>query len=143
MKLFHEYEPGRKWIARLSHDTDLLQALEEFAATKNIKVGRIEVIGAVKRAALAYYDQDKKEYGTLQFDEPLEIVNCSGNLSLRENLHRAHLHITFGRCDGTTLGGHLMPGTVVFAAEAVIEELNGPELQRGYDPPTGLPLWES
>jgi hypothetical protein len=34
MKLFHEYQPGRKWIARLPHEADLLQTLEEFAATK-------------------------------------------------------------------------------------------------------------
>ena len=142
MKLFHEYQPGRKWLARLSHEADLLGTLEKFAATKDIRVGRIDVIGAVKKAVIAYYDQEKQEYGSLHYNEPLEILICSGNLSIRENIHRAHLHITFGRRDGTTLGGHLMPGTVIFAAEAVIEELKGPELQRGFDSQTGLPLWK-
>jgi predicted DNA-binding protein with PD1-like motif len=32
------------------------------------------VIGAVKKAVIAYYDQEKKEYGTLHFNEPLEIL---------------------------------------------------------------------
>ncbi|MEW5920022.1 MAG: PPC domain-containing DNA-binding protein [Bacillota bacterium] len=142
MEVLHEYRQGRRWIARLPYGADLLQSLEQFAAAHDIKVGRLEVIGAVSKAVVAFYDQEKKEYGALEFNEPLEILCCTGNLSLREHTNRAHLHIILGRQDGSTRGGHLMSGTIVFAAEANIEELAGPELHRGFDPRTGLPLWE-
>ena len=39
-------------------------------------------------------------------------------------------------------GGHLAPGTTVFAAEYVIQAFDGPEFCRGFDEVTGLPLWD-
>jgi len=142
MYLQHQYSTGRKWLARLPYEGDLLEVLEKFAAEKSIRVGHVGVIGAVKKAVVAYYDQQKKEYGSLVFDEPLEILHCTGNLSLKDGAPKAHMHIILGSKQGSALGGHLMPGTILFAGEAVIEELIGPELVRGYDPQTGLPLWE-
>ncbi|MGI6096571.1 MAG: PPC domain-containing DNA-binding protein [Dethiobacteria bacterium] len=142
MYLFYKYKQGRKWVARLPHDGDLGAELEKFAREQGIKVGRVEVIGAVKEAVIGFYDQEKKEYLALKLARPLEILNCSGNLSLKDGDFKVHLHITLGDRDGRSFGGHLMPGTILFAGEAVIEELEGPELHRGYDPQTGLPLWE-
>lgn len=142
MYIIHEYQQGRKWVARLPYEADLLEELERFAGEADIKVGRVEVIGAVKKAVVGFYNQEKKEYGTLEFNEALEILKCSGNLSRKDGLPKAHLHITLSRHDGTALGGHLVSGTVVFAGEAVIEELIGPDLNRGYDSQTGLPLWD-
>lgn len=142
MYLQHEYRTGRKWVARLPFEADLLQALEEFAKEQGIRVGYGVVIGAVKKAMVGFYDQHQREYNSLEFDEPLEILHCTGNLSMRDGVHKVHMHLTLGNSYGFTVGGHLMPGTIVFAGEAVIEELGGPELNRGYDGQTGLPLWE-
>lgn len=142
MYLQHQYQHGRKWLARLPFEADLLEELEKFAAEQSIKVGHVVVIGAVKQAVLGFYDQQSKEYRSLSFDEPLEILHCSGNLSIKDGAPKAHLHIALGSENGAALGGHLMPGTIVFAAEAVIEELIGPEMVRGYDLQTGLSLWE-
>ena len=142
MYLQHESRSGRKWLARLPFEADLLQVLEDFAAEESIKVGHVGVIGAVKKAVLGFYDQHNREYRSMVLNEPLEILYCTGNLSIKDGAPKAHLHITLAREDGPALGGHLMPGTIVFAGEAVIEELIGPELVRGYDRQTGLPLWE-
>ncbi len=38
-------------------------------------------------------------------------------------------------------GGHLMPGTIIFAAEYWIQELTGEAIHREDDPQTGLMLW--
>jgi len=141
MYIVHKYQQGRKWIARLSYNADLLQELETFADKEGIRVGSVQVIGAVKKAVIGFYDQDKKAYETINLDEPLEILCCIGNLSLKDGAAKAHLHIALSRHNGSTLGGHLMPGTKVFAGEALIEEYIGPDLHRGYDEQTGLPLW--
>lgn len=142
MRLAHSYQPGRKWVARLPYKADLLSELERFAEREEIKVGRVEVIGAVSKAAVGFYDQNKKEYFTLEFAEHLEILICVGNLSLKDGKHKAHVHISLSNREGRVFGGHLQPGTVVFAGEAVFEELIGPELHRGLDSETGLPLWK-
>lgn len=142
MYIQHEYGQGRKWVVRLPFESDLLEALEQFAEEKNIKVGHVSVIGAVKKGVVAFYDQEKKEYGTLSLDEPLEILHCTGNLSLKDGKAKAHLHIILSGHDGAAIGGHLMPGSIVFAGESVIEELVGTELHRGFDSQTGLPLWD-
>jgi len=42
---------------------------------------------------------------------------------------------------GNAYGGHLAPGTVVFACEFILEIFDGPVLQRGFDETTGLFLW--
>lgn len=142
MYIQHEYSHGRRFVTRFPFEADLLESLEKFAEENKIKVGHVSVIGAVKKAVVAFYDQEKKEYGNIMLDKPLEILHCTGNLSLKEGKAKAHVHIIFSGHDGSAVGGHLMPGTVVFAGEAVIEELLGPELHRGFDTQTGLPLWE-
>ncbi len=134
-------EKGRIWIGRVPFRADLLESVQQFAAKENIKSARVEIIGAVERAVISYYNQDKRVYQDIEFDQHLEIVSCLGNLSLRDGGPAAHLHVTFGDNKGHLIGGHLQKGTVVFAGEFVIEEIVGPDLQREHDPETDLPLW--
>lgn len=134
-------EAGRCWVGRLPFRGDLLLSIEDFARRENIRAARVEVIGAVERAVVAFYDQQAREYITLKFEESLEILSCIGNLSMREGKPRAHMHITFGSREEQLKGGHLREGTVVFAGEFFVQEIIGPELVREHDEDTGLPLW--
>ena len=52
-----------------------------------------------------------------------------------------HAHITLGDDRGRTFGGYQAPGTRVFACEFTFDVFQGEDLVRGYDEPTGLPLW--
>ncbi len=135
-------EKGRIWIGRVPFRSDLLESVQQFAAKENIKCARVEIIGAVERAVISYYNQDKRVYQDIEFDQHLEILSCLGNLSLRDNEPAAHLHVTLGDSKGHLFGGHLQKGTVVFAGEFVIEEIIGPDLRREHDPETDLPLWK-
>ena len=71
----------------------------------------------------------------------MEIVSCLGNVSRRDGGVAVHAHLCLSSADGTTHGGHLVGGCVVFACEVVLTELLGPPLERGYDEVTSLPLW--
>jgi len=134
-------EKGRTWIGRIPFRGDLLENIQEFAAKENINCARVEVIGAVEKAVISYFNQDQRVYEDRELNEHLEIINCLGNLSIREGKPAAHLHINLGDSEGNVKGGHLQKGTVVFAGEFVIEEILGPKLVRDYDPETDLPLW--
>lgn len=69
---------------------------------------------------------------------PLEIVSLVGTVSS----NKAHIHISFSNDQGSTFGGHLMPGSIIdTTAEVVlinIETLGGQTLTREMDPQTGF-----
>lgn len=134
--------PGRVFLGRLEKDTDLLEELNAFCRGQEIRLGRVEALGAVRQARLGYYHQEAKTYEFREFRQPLEIVSLSGNVSLKDGQPFVHAHIVLADAEGHAFGGHLAPGTIVFACEVLVQEWAGPPLQRTRDEPTGLPLWE-
>jgi uncharacterized protein len=137
----YEVTPTRTFMGGLDHNADLLESLTKICIINGIKLGRVEAIGAVKKAALGYYDQDKKEYSYFVIDRHLEIINLVGNISLKEGKPFVHAHITLADKEGKSYGGHLIPGTIIFACEAIVQAFDGPEFKRELEPVTGLPLW--
>lgn len=138
-----EPRPGRIFTGRFEAGDDLLDELNDFCKQNDIKLGVFNLIGAVRNAKLGYYDQEKKSYtGCVELDKKLEISSCMGNVSIKDGEIMVHAHITLADMDGRAFGGHLMPGTEIFAAEFFIQELIGAELVRGKDGKTGLPLWQ-
>lgn len=133
---------SEKYIGRLSHGADLLEEMTDRCKELGIRFGHIEAIGAVRKARLAYYDQAKQEYGHFEINEPLEIASLTGNVSLKDGQPMVHAHVTLSDEKGKTCGGHLAPGTIIFAAEIVIQSFNEEPLKRGKDEETGLPLWD-
>jgi hypothetical protein len=141
MGLF-EYKLGKELIVRVEHDSDLIQSITELAKNKGIKTGTFTAIGALKRAKLAYYDQENHEYREIRIDSPHEIASCVGNISLKDGAPFVHAHAVLADEKGNTRAGHLSEGTV-FAAEVHLRQLQGPRLERKYDEVTGLSLWET
>lgn len=142
MSMIRETTAGRVLIGRIAHDADLLDGLTQAANTHGIQLARVEAIGAVQTARLAFYDQRAREYYYFDVPGEREIASLVGNISLKDGAPILHAHITL--CDGTgaAVGGHLAKGTIVFACEFTMQELSGATLARGFDETTGLPLWE-
>ncbi len=136
-----EYQIKRSFLIRLPHGGDLLESLNGICRKKQISSGAINVIGAVKSAVVGYYHQDTKVYQAIPFDRTLEIASCSGNISIKDDSPIVHAHIVFSDETGVATGGHLMPGTIIYAAEASVMEFVGQPLMRRTDDTTGLPLW--
>ena len=129
-------------MARLSHGADLLEELAALAADLGVQAGVLEVIGAVQTLVLGYYHQDCNEYETLDLPGHWEIAAGQGNVSMRDGAPFVHLHIVASGPDGRAVGGHVMPGTKIFAAEASLRALDGDEQPtRLPDDDTGLALW--
>ena len=102
---------------RLAFGTDLLNELTRICTDQDIRLGRVEAIGAVQSARIGFYNQQAREYEFLSFDYPLEILKLAGNVSLREGKPMVHAHITLGLPDFTVLGGHLVEGTISVTGE--------------------------
>lgn len=126
---------------RLSHAGDLLEEITDICRRENIQLGWFEALGAVKRARLAFYNQETHDYEFLVLDQPLEITKLVGNVSLKDGNPFVHAHVALADKAGNAYGGHLASGTVVFACEFKLEIFEGPVLKRELDEVTGLSLW--
>lgn len=99
---------------------------------------QVTVIGAVRRAAYAYYEQHDRRYRELESRTHHEIVGFLGNVSLRDDKPFLHAHATFADASGVTVGGHLLSGCEVFAAEGHDQgyhrRVTGADTRRGDGP---------
>lgn len=129
-------------IGKLSYGGDLLEELTNVCIEKNISLGKIEAIGAVQKACVGFYNQTSRKYNFINFDKHSEILNLTGNISIKDNKSFVHAHIILADESGSAYGGHLAPGTITFACEFIIHSFSGVELKRGMDDETGLPLWK-
>jgi len=137
-----EMQTGRKIMGRLAKGADLLGALEEQCRIQNITLGEVRALGAVTKARVGFYNQAERQYYFLDLEQPLEILTLIGNISLKDGQPMVHAHVTLADEAGRAFGGHLAPGTEIFACEFVIQEYLAKEvLTRGFDDETGLFLW--
>jgi hypothetical protein len=138
---FWEAKAGRAFVGRLAAGSDLVAEIERFCLERDVTAAQVTVIGAVRTARYAYYEQAEKRYLDLGSEAHHEIVGFVGNVSLRDDKPFLHAHATFADASGATVGGHLVRGCEVFAAEVMIREVGDVALIRLHDEETGLALW--
>ena len=135
------YQTKRLFVGQLRMGSDLYDSVSKICIQEDIKIGRVTALGAVSQATVAYFDQKKKTYLPITFKKQLEILNCTGNVSVRDGKPFVHMHATFSDRKGNAFGGHVTPGTTVFACELTIEEFEGDLLERNLEEKSGLNLW--
>lgn len=138
-----EFKCGRLFLGRLPHGEDLITSIEDFCKDASIQMATFSVIGAVSSVTIGSYDQKQQVYVTSMEKSPLEIINCTGNVSLKDGNPIIHAHIVLCDEQGKTIGGHLFSETIIFAGEIELQELKGTPMERSYDNTTGLMLWKA
>lgn len=136
---YRELGDGREFVARLETGADWRGEIESLADDAGVDAGFFVALGAVSAVELFFYDQETKEYDSIEFDEPLEVAACVGNISWLDDERFAHTHAVCSRADGSTVAGHLNSGTV-FAGEVYLREFDA-YLEREHDETTDLDLW--
>ena len=136
-----EFNLKKNLLVRAEHDSDLVQFITKLAEDRGITAAEFTAIGALKRAKLGFYDQEKHGYHEIIVDSPHEIASCIGNISVKNGKPFVHAHAVLAGEDGPTKAGHLIEG-VVFAAEVHLRELEGTKLERKHEEETGLSLWD-
>lgn len=128
---------GDTWIVRVMTGEDIGDAVVSVATLEKIDAGIVIGIGAASDVVLGYFDRATREYARAHFPDEMEILSLSGNISLKEGRPFPHLHVTLGRRDFTTIGGHLFEAKAGATCELAIRPLAG-YLQRVKDEATGL-----
>ena len=136
-----EFKPGRRFIGRVPYGKDLITSITDFCIELSVRMATFSVIGAVSSVTMGAYDQKQQVYVTFTQEAPLEIVTCTGNVSLMDGEPVVHAHIVLGDLQGKTIGGHLFSETILYAGEIDLQELTGKPMERAHDDTTGLMLW--
>ena len=130
---------GRVLITRLLPGEDILGSIEKIANENRIQSAHLNMIGAVSRVHLGYFDRELNAYKDFTVEEDLEIVSGIGNISKHDGKYIVHAHIVAADENGRCYGGHLLVGCQVSVTlELIITEI--PELTRARDEKTGLNL---
>ena len=136
------FSHGKTFLGRLPQGGDLLSSIELFCEISDISTAVFSVRGALSTATFGIYDQKQQVYATEKLETGLEIINCTGNISLKNGKPSAHAHFILADSQGRTFAGHVLPETTIFAGEFHLQELLGDKLERVFDPATGLMLWD-
>lgn len=130
------------FLVRLERGEEIIHSLKQFADAYRIGFAAIRAIGTFERVTLGYYNMDTKSYQHQALEEPVEVLNLSGNISKGEDGERMiHAHVTVGRSDYSACGGHVVEATVGPTVEVVVETAPT-TIRRRHDPDTGLDLWD-
>lgn len=137
---YRSVDTAAEFVCRLDHGGDWRRQIERFAGAEDIDAAFFYGLGAVEDAEIWFYDQERTEYDSVVFSEPLEVAACVGNVSLLDGEPFAHTHAVCSRPDGEAVAGHLNSATV-WAGELYVRAFEA-SLERAHDEPTDLDLWE-
>jgi uncharacterized protein len=133
---------GTGFVLRLEQGDDILKTLRQFAEAKRIQAAFFEGIGSLYQARLGHYDfKETRTYKYETFEEDLEILSLSGNVSTMNHKSLPHAHATLGRRDFSVLGGHLEEGSFANMVEVNLTKLPG-KLEKAKDNDIGLNLMQ-
>lgn len=98
-------------VIKLAKGEDLLETLTKFVERENIKAGFFAGIGGLNKVKMGTFIEGK--YEEIIIEGQLEITSLLGNVSLKDEKPFIHAHIAVSKEDGSTFGGHLLPGSTV------------------------------
>ncbi len=112
-------------VLRLDAGDEVLSALKQVASAEQIKTAKVSGIGATNNLLVGVFDTSKGTYQEFLYTCNMEINNLCGNITTKDGLPYAHLHITCTNGEGKVVGGHLLSAKISLTAEIFIEIVNG------------------
>ncbi len=124
-------------IYRLKSGDKVHEGILKIARREKIKTARVEAIGGLGSAKIAFFNHETKRYEEHLYEENLEATSILGNITLMDGSPYLHLHANLGRQDMSVVGGHLMSAKVHPFLEVVITKTTN-RAQRKFDRKLGL-----
>jgi predicted DNA-binding protein with PD1-like motif len=118
---------------------EIASGLGRFAEAQGLTAARINGVGGLARAKLGFFDWQSKSYRDIPVDEQVEVLSFDGDVALAHDGPHIHVHTVLGRADGSTIGGHLLEGTVRPTLEVSVVA-SPARLRRVHDEESGLEL---
>lgn len=117
-------------------DEELMAGLNDFVTTNKIASGRIQAIGSVSSAQLAWWSADTKTVEKYTATGQFELVSFLGNITSNEEGPRIHAHAVMTG-PGGIVAGHAVSLTVRASVEVSMTVFATP-VSRVYEDQFGL-----
>ena len=128
---------GDTYVVRMDRGEEVLTQLQEMCRKEDIRLARVDALGAVDHAAVCVYDVPTKTFFKKSFDEPMEISNLCGTVTRREGGVYLHLHVTLCDRELRAHGGHATELRVSATCEMTVTVIPG-EVERELNEEIGL-----
>ena len=138
---FSTYSPGRIFIGNLPTGEDIIRAVESFCHKNAIQQALFSISGAVSLFTIGVFDQKQHVHVTSRNEFPMEIIFCSGNITLNGGNAHVQAQIILADQSGNTSGGSLFSDTLLLSGEVQLIELLGSPAIREYDQNSGRMQW--
>jgi uncharacterized protein len=135
----YENDGLRTFVVVMDKGDEAFEQLVAFAGEHRVSAAGLTAVGAARAVTLGYFDPEINDYRSTEFTEQLEVLSLVGDIALKDGEPAVHAHLTLGRKDSSTIGGHLQSLTVWPTLEVVVTETPG-HLAKKVDPETGLAL---
>jgi uncharacterized protein len=131
---------GNKLIIRLVAGEDVHSSLLSICREHGVHGAfAISGIGMLSDPELGFFVRDG-QYERQRFPGRHELLNLSGNLSLRDGELMAHLHALLAHEDYSVFGGHLFEAKVGLTLEVLLQIVpDEVQMYRVVEPECGLP----
>ena len=133
-------QSGSTYMVRMDLGEEITGNLKKLCENEQIRLGRVEAIGATDHAVIGVYDLAKKEYYPEPIDEFMEIASLNGNITAMDGKTYIHLHATLADQRHGIHGGHVIEMRVGATCEMFVTVLDG-EVRRQRDEDLGINLW--
>ena len=128
-----------KIVFRLEMGEFLMESTQKIAAAENVKLASINGIGACSKIEMGYIDLSIKEYVFKTFEGNLEILQATGNITLKDGEPFPHIHISVANDECKAFGGHLNEAFISATFEGVMQIIDY-EIHREFNEDLGLAL---
>ena len=130
---------GDKIVFRLEMGDRLMESAQKIAANENVKLASISGIGACSKIEMGYIDLSIKEYIFKTFEGNMEILQATGNITLKDGEPFPHIHISVANEECKSFGGHLNEATISATFEGIMQIIDH-EIHREFNEDLGLAL---
>ncbi len=131
-----------KILIRLDRGEELVSSLTDICAREGVPSAVFSGIGALSKAVLATYIDEKNSFLDHTRSGMLEIVSLNGNITRENGEYLVHAHTMLSYLENGEIklfGGHVQTATVLYTAEIVLEPTS--EIGRTYDDKKGISVW--
>lgn len=118
---------------------EVLAELSRYAKETKAPSAWISGLGGADKVVLSFYNLDSQSFSWTEYEEPLEILNLTGNLAWVDGDPVWHIHGTFSRNNLSVVGGHVKELHIGLTGEFHLTPLTK-QLTRQHDETTGLNL---
>ncbi len=141
---YTEGKIGRIFILKFDHGDHFEDAIGQFCRDENVRVGHIQLLGAVKRSSVVVgpkNDNVPPEPKWHTVNEAKEVVGF-GTILWDTEKPRVHLHTIFSRGEKAFIGCVRKETEVFLIVEAVVTEIENVSVSRVYDKKSGFCLMQ-